>query len=54
LKDLEINYMLTGSYAVSFYGKPRTTHDIDLKVEIAYGDANRIFESFITKSSFLI
>ncbi len=30
-----ISYLLTGSFAVSFYGYPRSTHDIDFVVEVS-------------------
>lgn len=30
LQDLGVEYMITGSYASSFQGQPRLTHDIDL------------------------
>lgn len=52
LNELGIAYMLTGAYAVSFYGKPRTTHDIDLKVEINNSDIKKIYNAF--KSSFYV
>lgn len=29
-----ISYLLTGSFAVSYYGYPRATHDIDFVVEV--------------------
>ena len=29
-----IPYLLTGSFAVSYYGVPRATHDIDLVIEV--------------------
>lgn len=32
--NLKINYLLTGSFAVSYYGLPRATHDIDFIIEI--------------------
>lgn len=47
-----LNYMLTGAYAVSFYGRPRTTHDIDLNIDIDYRDVPKIYESF--KDSFYV
>lgn len=31
----KIPYLLTGSYAVSYYGIPRATHDIDLIIEVS-------------------
>jgi len=34
LEALEIPYMVVGSFASTFWGRPRTTHDADLVVEI--------------------
>jgi hypothetical protein len=34
LSKQKISYMLTGSLAVSYYGYPRATHDIDFVIEI--------------------
>ncbi|MCP4682570.1 MAG: hypothetical protein GY864_09580 [Desulfobacterales bacterium] len=34
LSDAEIDYMLSGSVALTFYGKPRMTRDIDIVVMI--------------------
>ena len=34
LNQLNIPYMLTGSFASSLQGEPRATHDIDLVVEL--------------------
>lgn len=34
LEEYEIPYLLTGSFAVSYYGFPRATHDIDFVIEI--------------------
>src|SRR3989344_1212292 len=34
LQKHKINFLLTGSFAVSYYGVPRATHDIDLIIEI--------------------
>lgn len=34
LKQYKIPYLLTGSFAVSYYGIPRATHDIDFVIEI--------------------
>lgn len=33
-KKYKVSYLLTGSYAVSYWGRPRATHDIDFVVEI--------------------
>ncbi len=34
LNQLNIDYMLTGSFASSLQGEPRATHDVDLVVEL--------------------
>jgi len=34
LNDAEIDYMLSGSVALTFYGKPRMTRDIDIVVTL--------------------
>jgi hypothetical protein len=36
LNDAEIDYMLSGSVALTFYGKPRMTRDIDIVVNIIH------------------
>lgn len=46
LENLTIPYMVTGSFAVNFYGIPRTTHDIDLVVQIRSADADRLVHQF--------
>ena len=46
LNRLGLKYMLTGAYAVSFYGKPRTTHDIDFKIAINYADISKVNDAF--------
>lgn len=38
LAELKIPYVLTGSFASSYYGIPRATHDIDFAVEIESKD----------------
>jgi len=42
LKRLNLPYMLTGAVAVTYYGEPRTTHDIDIVMLIAPSDIARI------------
>ncbi len=42
-----IAYMLSGSMALSFYAEPRLTRDIDIVLEIAPGDAERIEALFV-------
>ena len=34
LNRFHIPYLLTGGFAVSFYGKPRSTNDIDFIIEV--------------------
>ncbi len=34
LGDADVDYMVTGSFASSFHGAPRTTQDLDLVVEV--------------------
>ena len=34
LEGLDIPYAITGGYAVSIWGKPRTTFDIDIVIEL--------------------
>ena len=48
LDGLTIPYMVTDSFAVNFYGIPRTTHDIDLVVQIRAADADRLARQFPT------
>ena len=46
LNKLKIEYMLTGAYAVSFYGRPRTTHDIDINISISKEDIKKIYNLY--------
>ena len=46
LNQLNISYMLTGSVASSFYGLPRSTHDIDFVAVILPHDAKKLAKSF--------
>ena len=39
LDTVGIQYMIVGSYASNYWGRPRSTHDADLIVEIAPKDA---------------
>ncbi len=41
LNSLSIPYMITGAYAVSYYGMPRATHDLDVVIEIAAKDVEK-------------
>jgi len=38
LNSLRVPYMVTGAYAVSYYGMPRTTHDLDIVIAISVKD----------------
>ena len=46
LDGLGIPYMVTGSMAVNYYTVPRMTRDIDIVVELAAGDAERLCTAF--------
>ena len=41
-----IDYMVTGSVAMSFYATPRMTRDIDIVVEVGNDDVTRIVKLF--------
>ena len=41
-----IAYMITGSIAANFYTVPRMTRDIDIVVELAASDTDRVIEIF--------
>ena len=42
LDSLKIEYMVTGSVTSSLQGEPRSTHDIDLVVDLTEDSANRL------------
>ncbi len=44
LDQLNIDYMLTGSFASSLQGEPRATHDIDLVVELGLDSCRALIE----------
>jgi hypothetical protein len=46
LNKAEIPYMLSGGLAVSYWGFPRTTHDIDIVIEAKKEDKNKIVDLF--------
>ncbi len=46
LNRASIPYMVTGSVASLLYGEPRLTHDVDLVVELAAGDAVQFASAF--------
>ena len=39
-------YMLTGSIVSSFQGEPRSTHDIDMIIQISIENADRLIQHF--------
>jgi hypothetical protein len=48
-----IPYMLTGSLASSIQGEPRSTHDIDLVVDIAADDVARVVTALSAPGAYL-
>ena len=44
MEEYKIPYLLTGSFAVSYYGFPRATHDIDFVVEIHLAEKSNILK----------
>ena len=46
LEALGIAYMLTGSFASSLQGEPRTTHDIDIVLQINAAAVDRLTSAF--------
>jgi hypothetical protein len=45
LRELGIAYALTGSYASTYWGEPRSTHDIDLVVMVTADQAAALAEA---------
>lgn len=41
-RNNNVPYMLTGSIAVSFYGKPRYTHDVDIVIDVVTDTEKRL------------
>ena len=41
-----IQYMLTGSLALSYYAEPRMTRDIDIVIQVGKKDTDRLIELF--------
>ena len=46
LEDARVDYMVTGSIALSYYAQPRMTRDVDLVVECSGRDAREIAALF--------
>ncbi len=46
LQELGIPFMLTGSLAMNYYAQPRMTRDIDVVIELASRDVQRMVQRF--------
>ena len=46
LEAIGVRYLVTGSVAATLYGEPRATHDIDLVVDLAAGQAAGLPRAF--------
>ena len=46
LEKAKLSYMLTGAYAVVFYGRPRASHDIDFVVDVDNKSVPKIIKMF--------
>jgi hypothetical protein len=46
LNRLGVPYMVTGSMASIFYGRPRMTHDLDLVLSVSPGSVDRMAAAF--------
>ena len=53
LDKLGIEYMLSGSFASSLQGEPRSTHDIDIVVSIRSSAAKALADSFAAPDYYL-
>ena len=53
LRELGIEFMLSGSLASSLQGEPRATHDIDLVVALARRDCARLRDAFPASGFYL-
>lgn len=46
LDEVPIPYMLTGSFALSFYGPVRATNDLDIVIQMGHSDAGTMYRLF--------
>jgi CRISPR/Cas system CSM-associated protein Csm2 small subunit len=46
MEQAKLNYMVTGSFAMSYYAEPRMTRDIDIVIEINSNDVDQIVRLF--------
>lgn len=50
-----VPYMFTGSIAVSFYGHPRYTHDVDIVMDVVTGENEALRKALVSlKTTFLL
>jgi hypothetical protein len=42
LNDSDVRYLLVDGYAVAYHGYPRATADMDIWIEVDYGNAERL------------
>jgi predicted nucleotidyltransferase len=47
-RDHVVKYLIVGGDAVSFYGQPRATQDIDLFVEASAENAKAVYSALAT------
>jgi len=47
LKEHDVDYLLIGGYAVSYYGYARTTEDMDIWIAIHPDNAQKIYSALI-------
>jgi hypothetical protein len=52
-EELQIAYMVVGSLASSAYGEPRMTLDIDIVVDMSYGQAYAFCEKFAAEDYYV-
>jgi hypothetical protein len=46
LNELGVEYLITGSIVTSLQGEPRSTHDIDVVVQVSVADVPRLLDAF--------
>jgi hypothetical protein len=46
LEELKVPYAVVGSFASSAYGEGRHTQDVDILVDLRYGDVNSLCDAF--------
>lgn len=51
LGQRKISYMITGAYGVIYYGRPRTSHDLDFVIEVDQKDISKLLGVFQDSNS---